>query len=127
MWTYSQKTGELAHNAAYVATGYSGHGIGKNNPDLQNVKDVGPCPRGRFIMELIVDSEGNSVDYEEKKAPVFRLIPDPADEMFGRSGFLMHGDSISVPGTASEGCIIQAHWVRENVRTSGDKDLAVTL
>ncbi len=46
MWTYCQKTGELLQNGVLVATGYSGQGNGRNNPDLQEDHDVGPIPRG---------------------------------------------------------------------------------
>jgi hypothetical protein len=33
------------------------------------------------------------------------LTPDPANDMCGRGGFLIHGDSISHPGDASDWCI----------------------
>jgi hypothetical protein len=45
--------------------------------------------------------------------------------MFGRSGFLIHGDSIIRPGTASRGCIILAREIREQIAASGDADLEV--
>jgi type VI secretion system (T6SS) effector TldE1-like protein len=125
MWTYKQEPGDLLLNNEHVAFGYSGGGEGKNNPAMQDIHDVGPIPRGRYRIELIADENNNPVDYEHKKAPVIRLVPDPTNEMFGRDGFLIHGDSISQPGTASEGCIIMAHWVRQNILQSRDLDLAV--
>jgi hypothetical protein len=127
MLNYKQETGDLLLNDEHIAFGYSGGGEGKNNPAMQDIHDVGPIPRGRYKVELIADQNGVPVDYEEKKAPVFHLIPDPSNEMFGRAGFLIHGDSISAPGTASEGCVIMAHWVRDKVRTSGESDLLVNI
>jgi hypothetical protein len=54
-----------------------------------------------------------------------RLTPAPENTMFGRDGFLMHGDSIEHPGCASEGCIIVGRAVREAVSESDDKSLEV--
>jgi hypothetical protein len=45
--------------------------------------------------------------------------------MFGRSGFLMHGDNIRLPGTASEGCIILPRDLREAIWNSADHTLEV--
>ncbi len=45
--------------------------------------------------------------------------------MFGRSGFLIHGDSVSHPGEASEGCIILDRNVRETIANDDDKYLVV--
>lgn len=125
MWTYEQKYGKLSRNGTYIGIGYSGAGEGKNNPDMQDVHDVGPIPRGQYTMVTIMDESENPVDYEHKKAPVIHLVPDKANEMFGRDGFLIHGDSIAEPGTASKGCIIQAHPVREQIHQSPDKRLEV--
>jgi hypothetical protein len=54
-----------------------------------------------------------------------KLNPAAATETFGRSGFLMHGDSKEHPGCASHGCVILPRAVREQVWTSGDSDLEV--
>lgn len=107
-WTYEQKTGKLFHNGGFSATGYSGHGDGKNNPDMQDKEGIGPLPCGKYRGEVIKE-DGVAVDYEHKKAPVIRLHPDPSNKMFGRAGFLIHGDSISAPGSASLGCMIENH------------------
>ena len=53
------------------------------------------------------------------------LIPHPDNKMFGRSAFYMHGDSIQNPGCASDGCIIQARAIREQVWASDDHELEV--
>lgn len=125
MWSFNSTIGRLFHDNVAIAFGYSGAGEGKNNPALQSVKNIGPCPRGKFRLEPIEDLKGNLIDYEEKKAPVFRLVPDPDNVMYGRSGFLLHGDSIEKPGTASEGCVIEDHATRVAIAMSKDFDFEV--
>ena len=43
-WTYSQSTGRLSRNGQDVATGYSGHGIGRNNANMAALRGIGPTP-----------------------------------------------------------------------------------
>jgi hypothetical protein len=45
-WTYAQKAWELQQDGKPVTTGYSGGGVGKNNPALQHFHNVGPIPQG---------------------------------------------------------------------------------
>jgi len=124
MWTYIQRTGELLHNGEHVAVGYSGYDNpqtgqqGKNNPDLESVPEVGPIPVGQY-------SIGAPEDTVTHGPFVLPLTPDAANQMFGRDGFLIHGDSVVEPGTASRGCIIMARPVRDEVATSGDAALEV--
>jgi hypothetical protein len=105
MWTFKQRTGELLRNGVQVGVGYSGHDKGKNDPDMQHVPRVGPIPVGLYEI-------GEPFDSSSHGPYVMRLTPHPENEMFGRDGFLMHGDSKLSPGTASLGCIIQSHDVR---------------
>jgi hypothetical protein len=124
MWTYIQKTGELLQDGLHVALGYSGFDDpatgqeGKNNPELENVEDVGPIPVGKYFI-------GSPHDTLTHGPFVLPLTPDAANEMFGRSAFLIHGDSVVDPGTASRGCIIMARKVRTEVAQSGDRQLQV--
>ena len=117
MWTYSQGTGRLTDkNGKVVATGYSGKGQGKNNCDMQHVKNVGPIPRGLYTIEEPRRSE--------KVGPfAMDLTPYPKNEMHGRSAFLIHGDNRD--GTASEGCIILPRKVRNLIWDSDDRILLV--
>lgn len=140
-WRYQQSTGKLfrsvdppAEQPRPAATeteacgptwqlegeGYSGHGAGVNNPLMQAERDLGPIPRGFY------DISG-PFDHPTRGDFVMRLTPRPGDEMFRRSGFLMHGDLKSAPGKhlASLGCIIMPRDVRERVAESGDKLLEV--
>jgi len=118
-WTYSQKTGELQHDGEHVADGYSGAGPGKNNPEMQSVANTGPIPRGDWTIS------GPPANTKDHGPYVLRVEPAANTETFGRSGFLMHGDSKESPGCASEGCVILPRAVREEVWNSGDRDLEV--
>ncbi len=98
--------------------GYSGKGAGKNNPLLQEIHNVGPIPEGTYTIGVPHDSHTHGPF-------AIPLIPDGANEMFGRAGFLIHGDSIEHPGAASEGCIIMPRSVRERIMSSGETTLEV--
>ena len=119
MWTYHQSTGRLSRDCADVATGYSGLDAGKNNPAMQEVHDVGPLPQGLYVI-------GHPVDTATHGPFVLPLTPDPGNTMFGRTGFLIHGDSLQHPGRASNGCIILPRPIREQIAASDDDELTVT-
>lgn len=119
MWTYRSSTGELvSYDGTTVGVGYSGAGPGKNNPAMDNVRDVGPIPRGQYAIGAPV----NTVTHGPYVLP---LTPDPKNEMHGRFSFLVHGDSLIEPGTASKGCLILARNLRERIWDSGDHTLSV--
>ena len=118
-WTYAQRNGALyAPDGERVAFGYSGFASGRNMPSLQGVPDVGPIPTGRYTI-------GAPHDTESHGPYVLPLTPNPTNNMHGRSGFLVHGDSVRSPGKASHGCIIMARAIREAMSNSTDKALAV--
>ncbi len=124
MWTYIQKSGELLHDGELEGIGYSGYDDpvtgqeGKNNPDLQTVHEVGPIPVGRYVI-------GSPHDTLTHGPFVLPLTPDADNQMFDRSCFLIHGDSVVEPGTASRGCIIMSRAIRTEVAASGDHLLTV--
>ncbi len=120
MWIYEQSTGILRHNGVVIATGYSGMGADKNQPADESVKNMGPLPEGLYTVGAVMaEGPGGTGKY------VLPLTPDATDVMFGRGGFYMHGDSISHPGFASEGCIVMPYAARIAVATSPDKRLQV--
>ncbi len=119
MFTYRQASGVLDDDGAIIGVGYSGAPAGKNNPSMQSVPCVGPLPCGMYTI-------GAPFDSAEHGPHAMHLTPDPENEMFGRSGFLIHGDSIEHPGAASEGCMIMARNVRNLVSSSACKRLEVT-
>lgn len=118
-WTYEQKTGRLLRDGAEVGHGYSGHDLGKNNPDLEGLRAVGPIPRGVWTIK------GPPRDTATHGPAVLDLEPANGTDTLGRSGFLIHGDSLSAPGTASHGCIILPPAMRRAVWDSGDRVLIV--
>jgi type VI secretion system (T6SS) effector TldE1-like protein len=118
-WIYEQITGRLISPlGGLMASGYSGAGVGKNNPTEENVQDAGPIPVGYYDMESPI----NSPIHGPFAIP---LLPDANNFMFGRFGFLIHGDSLERPGDASEGCIIMPRFAREAIWNSTDHRLQV--
>lgn len=119
MYVYSISTGEMSRDGGVIATGYSGQPSCKNDPEKCMVHNKGPIPPGRY-------SIGQPRDTASHGPFVLPLTPAEDNEMFGRSGFLIHGDSASHPGEASEGCIILPRAVRETIHASEDTELEVT-
>lgn len=117
MIVYNQKSGELQFGKI-IAQGYSGNGEGKNNPDMESVKGIGPIPKGTYtITKAYTNIHTGKV--------TMNLIPSPKNEMYGRGDFRIHGDSIKEPGTASHGCIIMPLNIRLAIDKGKDKTLVV--
>lgn len=117
--TYSQTAGTLTTpDGKLFAKGYAGYGGGKNNPAMQRIKKLGPLPQGlyRIIGEPFV--------HERCGQFCLRLEPDPANKMYGRDGFLWHGDNGH--GTASEGCICSSGESRRMAWKLGYREIMVT-
>ncbi len=118
-WKYEQLTGKMLNDAGEViGIGYSGAGNGKNNPEFQDVHNVGPIPQGLYVIGVPHNSQTHGPF-------VMSLIPDPKTVLFGRDAFLIHGDSVHAPGTASQGCIIMSRDVRNQIWNSLDHILEV--
>jgi hypothetical protein len=123
MWKYQQSTGQLTHNGQLAGVGYSGYGDDKNQPNDESIKDLGPIPCGLYSIGV---PECAPPEPAGPHGPfVLPLTPDQGNAMFGRAGFLIHGDSIEAPGFASRGCMIFGRLVREAIAASGDFALAV--
>lgn len=116
MWVYSIKTGMLTHDGSFEGTGYSGRGAGRNNPNYDHIRNIGPLPRGVYTI-------GKARDGGKLGPLVMALTPDPSNDMFGRAGFFMHGDNRD--GDASHGCIVLGHALRQLIAGSGDSRLTV--
>jgi len=116
-WLYVQKTGILYRpDGSRCSQCYSGRGDGMNNPAMQNVKNEGPIPCGLYTFGEVND---------EKGPLTIRLVPHEYNQMFGRSGFLMHGDNHLTNHTASEGCIIADNATRALVAAAKGQTLRV--
>lgn len=121
MWIYTQKTGELRRNhldGPVIAVGYAGAPSAKNSTSAESVKFVGPIPRGLYLM-------GAAKNDKDRGSYCIPLAPDNGNEMYGRSQFLIHADSVSAPGTASQGCIILGAEARKTLADSKDRWLVV--
>jgi hypothetical protein len=119
MWQWVQSKGELLHNGEFISKGYSGYGLGKNNPELQSSQGIGPIPCGIWQITGVYNSA--------QTGPfTIALQPTQVTNTFGRSAFRIHGDSINNPGRASHGCIILPRPIRELIWNSNDKTLSVT-
>lgn len=118
MHIYSQSLGHWwDERGELLATGYSGHGEGKNNPKMQAVRNVGPIPRGLYVI---------GKPYDSNKVGPFALPLTATDhDAFGRSDFLIHGDSKTSPGAASQGCIILSRAIRMMIHDRNDRILKV--
>ena len=131
MWIFKQSTGQLYDNTLkLIGTGWSGHGLGFNNPAMQNVKDEGPIPFGLY-------KKGKSFNDAKMGVLVIPLIPDEFNVMFDRSGFFMHGhtptftpdgyfiDANNNKLPISDGCSIQERIARQAFDDSQDVYLGV--
>ena len=119
-WTYAQRTGLLYDpRMRIVGQGYSGRNEGKNNPEMEGVRNVGPIPRGKWFIT------GGAFFSPQHGPFCLALQAQPDTDTLGRTSFLIHGDSIMHPGDASMGCIILTREVRHKIVASGDRDLEV--
>lgn len=110
-WLYVQSTGELFRpDGSFCAAGYSGRGDGLNNPIFQTSVNEGPIPQGLYDLGKV----------DEEKGPfTIRLSPHSGNTMYGRSGFLVHGDNKEVNHSASEGCIVMCLLARIELANGG--------
>lgn len=119
MWVYSQLEGQLFHDDIFKGYGYSGHGIGYNNPNAESLKGVGVIPSGKYKIDAWEDH------HKVLGVCVAHLSPVNPSDVFGRSGFFIHGDNQKMNHTASDGCIILNRLLRNLIQASKDNDLLV--
>jgi hypothetical protein len=109
-WKYEQSTGRLYNGSELVETGYSGSLTNKNNPDRQQVRGMGPLPRGTYRI----------AGHSTSKGPMTIILEQTSGDTFGRSAFRIHGERVNKPaGFASEGCIIMSQATRRRVLREG--------
>ena len=125
-WTYSQNGRQLLDPDGNPAgMGYSGHDEGYNNHDAQETRDVGPTPVGTYGI-------GSPFRHPVAGPVTMRLTPSADTNVFGRDGFMIHGDSAdhaanpTPRSSVSHGCIILARPIREAIDASDDKTIIVT-
>lgn len=117
VWAYEVTTRKLYHNNVLIySNGYAGRGEHKDKPTSEHIPNWGPIPRGKWRINGHTNSKGPLT---------IVLTPAAGTHTYGRTDFRIHGDSISSPGTASEGCIIVGYNARLAIVNSGDSDLEV--
>ncbi len=123
-WEYSQSTGQMVYVEnrtgvkSVLARGYSGHGAGVNNPNMQQVRSVGPIPQGSYVIGVARRSRNTG--------PItMNLDPTDGTNMFSRSLFRIHGDNRRGNRSASHGCIVLPPNARLRISRSGDNELRV--
>lgn len=110
MWIYVIKSGELMKDWQHVASGYSGFGLGRNNPLMMNLKNIGPIPVGYWRI-------GKAFHSPKTGECAIPLTPEPGTQTFNRTDFEMHGDCKDPlkRGEASHGCIVMSAYTRKLV------------
>lgn len=110
-YTYERATGKWTQLDKLLGYGYSGNGEGLNNPEMSNVKSIGPLPKGWYTI-------GIAYHNKTKGELTMNLTPDKDNEMYGRAYFELHGDNKLMNRTASDGCIVLARMLRDLISRS---------
>ena len=138
-WIWQQSTANLYYESPgtggfteLISIGgpgqYAGHNAGLNNPANQSVRgtgpnsNAGPLPQGTYMIGL---QQKNVTNMGDVLRASMRLTPDPKNEMYGRGGFLFHGDNSRGDQSASQGCPVAPLNIRNQIGRSGDTVLRV--
>lgn len=84
---------------------------------MQSAPGIGPLPQGDYDIgpqQLNVTAAGKHLPHS------MRLTPRPENHMFGRGGFIIHGDNSLGNQSASEGCPVMPLNIRNLIGGSGD-------
>lgn len=132
MLFYSQRSGTITRDDVVLVSGcYAGRDCtkvspfvnGKNDPEWEFLHNCGPLPRG-----IYTPSPLHTIPH---LGPCMALSPDPANQMFGRSGFFLHLDNPAHPGQSSDGCIVLPSHNELNAieywRAQGENQVTVTV
>ena len=112
---YNQKTGETYLDGEFEGIGYSGTGDGRNNPDMEDVPNVGPIPRGKYKI--------GQPYYSSRCGPICFPLEPVGHDAHGRTDLRIHGDNKT--GDASQGCIILGRTIRSRIRDDRETELEV--
>lgn len=119
-WVYDVKKKTFTQNGTFKFKAmYAGAPGYKDDPKFENLEGKGPLPRGKYKIT------GKPFLHPHAGPYTLRLNPYAGNTMYGRAGFLIHGDSKDHPGAASNGCIVVAPNFRHNIYESGDRELIV--
>lgn len=128
---YDQRTGgfylaDRQNGAAIIDVGYSGKGVGLNDPSLEDRIGEGPVPRGVWLLGPVIRQHPK---FGAFCIPLtYHATPEGKPTKVaphGRSGFLIHGDNYLGDNSASRGCIVLNRATREFIANSGIRRLTV--
>ena len=105
-----------AVSTGIIGFGYSGHSANLNDIHKANIQGVGPLPAGTYIITEVYDDP-------KRGRHTCRLKAAIGNKMFGRDGFLIHGDTEAEAHEASDGCIIAPYWVRLTFKAGDEIDV----
>lgn len=113
---YEQATGKLSFQEGgkirLLGYGYAGKHPHINQTSAEALASRGPLPRGSYRVLPPVS--------HARLGPVTMFLsPFPTNNMFGRSGFYIHGDNQHANRTASSGCIVLAKPIRLAIAALG--------
>lgn len=118
-WVYKISAHKFYLNGTYMFDAdYSGRPGFSNDSANECVSGKGPLPRGTYTI-------GTAFYHRRTKAMTMRLSPFIENEMCGRDGFMIHGNSAAHPRNASDGCIILNLSGRKEINDSNDRILVV--
>ena len=120
-FTYHQASGILLdENGVQVALGWAGNHEGKNNPNEEQVRCIGPLPRGTYRVEPWEDTHSHL-------GPDVAALTQIAGDTFGRGDFFIHGPSVASSnyGQESKGCIVIPRPARIRVRNLAPDQIEV--
>ena len=95
-----------------IGVGYAGAPRCLNNPMSERSRACGPLPKGRYLVERR--------SHPRFAYPAFRLTPLEGTEVYGRSGFWIHGDNRARNRSASTGCIVLDRHFRHRIALAID-------
>lgn len=118
-WVYKVSVHKFYLNGTFQFDAeYSGRPEFWNDSANECVSNKGPLPRGTYTI-------GPAFNHPRTRAYTMRLTPFIENQMCGRDGFMIHGNSVAHPTQASDGCIILNLSGRKIINGSTDKILVV--
>lgn len=119
---YSQRSGiMLDDQGVQIALGWAGNHEGKDNPDMQQVRCIGPLPQGTYKVEPWIEQHPHL-------GPCVAPLTQAAGETYGRGDFFIHGPSVASEkyGQESKGCIVIPRPMRMAVMEAAPDFVEVT-
>ena len=111
VWWYSISRGQFsaAFDSTPIYMAYSGKGTSRDRLEDVGLTGRGPIPPGLY---RCLDPR----DYPTLGHWAVPLKPHFTTQMYGRSGFYIHGDNGSADFSASRGCVILNLAARQHIR-----------